>query len=82
VTTTTTRARWGWLVPLAVLVFAIVHPLAGVAAGIAGLAKGRLSRQAMITTVLLIGFALYVWSTAHWIVVDSGGSGTGFDTVP
>ena len=75
----TTPSRWGWLLPVAVLLTALVNPLIGVTVGAAGLFKMRASRPVVIVTVLLMAYLVYFWSTAHWVIVDSGAGGTGFD---
>ncbi len=78
-TATTTPSRLGWLLPFAVLLTALVHPLIGVTVGAAGLVRLRTSRPVVIVTVLLMAYLVYFWSTAHWVIVDSGGGGAGFD---
>jgi hypothetical protein len=77
--TATTPSRSGWLLPVAVLLTALLNPLIGVTVGVIGLAKMRTSRPVLIATVLLMAYLVYFWSTAHWVIVDSGGAGTGFD---
>lgn len=77
--TTITPSRWGWLLPVAVLLATPVHPLIGVTVGAIGLVKVRASRPVIIVTVLLMAYLVYFWSTVHWVIVDSGGGGTGFD---
>jgi hypothetical protein len=77
--TTTTPSRWGWLLPLAVLLATRVHPLIGVTVGVIGLVKVRTSRSVLIVTVLLMAYLVSMWSTVYWVIVDSGGGGTGFD---